>query len=117
MLANVSGINVNQVTLWAFAIGSALGAMAGVLVAADVDMTPTMGMRALMMGIVAVIIGGADSIIGIALGALLLAFGLHLGAWRLGSEWQDAIAFVILTGFLFLKPHGFFGKQVKNATA
>lgn len=115
-LANVSGINSNRIILWAFAVGSALAGLAGILVALDVDMTPTMGMNALMMGIVAVIIGGVNSISGIALGALLLALAQQFGAWYIGSQWQDAIAFVILVLFLLFKPEGFFGKKIRSAT-
>jgi branched-subunit amino acid ABC-type transport system permease component len=100
----------------AFAIGSSLAGLAGILVALDVDMTPTMGMNALMMGVVAVIIGGINSIPGIVLGALLLATAQHLGAWFIGSQWQDAIAFVILVLFLLFKPEGFFGKKVRSST-
>lgn len=116
VLANVSGINSNRVILWAFAIGSALAGLAGLLVALDVDMTPTMGMSALMMGVVVVIIGGVNSIGGIALGALLLATAQHLGAWFIGSQWQDAIAFIILVLFLLFKPEGFFGKKIRSTT-
>jgi branched-chain amino acid transport system permease protein len=115
MLADISGINSNYIILWVFAIGSALAGLAGILVAFDVDMTPTMGMHALLMGVVAVIIGGVNSISGIALGAFLLAISQHLGAWYIGSQWQDAIAFVILVLFLLFKPEGFFGKKVKSA--
>lgn len=115
-LANVSGINSNRVILWAFAIGSGLAGLAGILVALDVDMTPTMGMHALLMGVVAMIIGGVNSIPGIALGSLLLAMAQHFGAWYIGSQWQEAIAFIILVIFLFFKPEGFLGKKVKAAT-
>lgn len=115
-LASISGIASDRVILWAFAIGSALAGLAGILVALDVDMAPTMGMHALMMGVVAVIIGGVNSIPGIALGALLLALAQQFGAWYIGSQWQDAIAFVILVLFLLFKPEGFLGKRVKAAT-
>lgn len=115
-LANVSGINSNGVILWTFATGSALAGLAGILVALDVDMTPTMGMNALMMGVVVVIIGGVNSIPGIALGALLLGMAQHFGAWFIGSQWQDAIAFVILVLFLLFKPEGFFGKKIRSET-
>ena len=115
-LASVSGINSDRVTLWAFAIGSGLAAAAGILVAADVDMTPTMGMNGLMVGVVAVIIGGRGSILGVALGALLLGMAQHLGVWKISSQWQDAIAFFILLAFLIFRPQGFFGKKVKTAT-
>ncbi len=116
VLANVSGINSNAVILWAFVIGSTLAGLAGILVALDVDMTPTMGMHALMMGVVVVIIGGVNSIPGVALGALLLAMAQHFGVWFIGSQWQDTIAFVILILFLLFRPEGFLGKKVKSAT-
>ena len=116
VLANVSGIDSDAVVLWAFAIGSGLGGLAGILIAVDVDMTPTMGMNAFMMGVVTVIIGGVNSIPGIALAALLLAMAQHFGTWYIGSQWQDAIAFVILVLFLLFKPEGFLGKRVKTAT-
>lgn len=115
-LAQVSGIDSDQVILWVFAIGSALAGIAGILVALDVDMTPTMGMNALMMGVVSMIIGGVGSIWGVALGALLLGFAQNFGVWKISSQWQDAIAFIILFAFLLLKPQGFLGKKVKKAS-
>jgi len=114
-LADISGINSDKIILISFALGSALAGIAGILVALDVDMTPTMGMNALMMGVVAMIVGGVGSIWGIALGALLLALAQNLGVWYISSQWQDAIAFAILLIFLLFKPEGFFGKKVKKA--
>ena len=113
-LALISGIDTDRAILYTFAIGSALAAVAAVLVAFDVDMTPTMGMNALMMGVVAVIIGGVGSIPGAALGGLLLGLAQHLGVWQISSKWQDAIAFVILLSFLLFRPYGFFGRVVKK---
>jgi len=114
-LALISGINVNNVILFTFALGSALAGSAGILVSLDVDMTPTMGMRALLMGVVAMIIGGRNSIPGVALGALLLGMAQHLGAWQISSKWQDAIVFVILLIFLLARPQGFLGKKIRTA--
>ena len=115
-LAKISGIDSDRVILWTFAIGSALAGVAGILVAMDVDMTPTMGMNALMMGVVAVIIGGVGSIPGVALGALLLGMAQHLGVWKISSQWQDAIAFIILFLFLLIRPRGFMGRKVKKVS-
>lgn len=114
-LANISGINSDRVILISFAIGSALAGIAGILVSLDVDMTPTMGMNYLMMGVVAMIVGGVGSIRGIVLGSLLLALAQNLGVWYISSQWQDAIAFAILLIFLLFKPEGFFGKKLKKA--
>lgn len=115
-LAKTSGIEIDRVILFTFALGSALAGIAGILVALDVDMTPTMGMNALMMGVVAVIIGGVGSIPGVALGALLLGIAQHLGVWKISSQWQDAIAFVILLIFLLFRPQGFLGRKIRKVT-
>lgn len=116
-LASVSGVSPNRVVFAATAISSVLVSIAGILVALDVDMTPTMGLRALVMGIIAYIIGGVGSVAGVVLGGLLLGTSQHLGLWRIGSQWQDAIAFVVLIAFLLLKPKGFLGKQIKSEAA
>jgi len=77
-------------------------------------MSPTMGMNALMMGVVSVIIGGVNSIPGIAFGAVLIGMAQHLGVWKISSQWQESIVFIILLIFLLLKPEGLFGKKVKK---
>lgn len=114
-LARLIGINSNNIILLSFAIGSAIAGIAGILAALDVDMTPTMGMNMLLMGVVAMIIGGVGSIRGIILGSLLLSFAQNFGVWYLSSQWQDAIAFGILLIFLLLKPEGFMGKKIRKA--
>jgi branched-subunit amino acid ABC-type transport system permease component len=114
-LADACGIDSNGMILWASFIGSFLAGIAGVLLALNTSLTPTMGMNALMMGVVVVIVGGGGSIPGIMLGALLLATAQQLGAWYIGSQWQEAIAFGILLIFLFFKPHGFFGQPGRSA--
>jgi len=115
-LARTAGIETDSVILWSFVLGSAFASVGGVLMAMDTDMTPTMGMRALMMGVVAVIIGDVNSFIGIALGSVFLGMALHLGVWKIGTQWQDSIAFLILLIFLLFRPQGFLGKKIKKAT-
>ena len=113
-IALVLGIDSDKVILFAFALGSALAAVAAILISYDTDMTPIMGMNALMMGVVAVIIGGVGSIPGAALGGFLLAFAQNFGVWKIASQWQDAIAFIVLLVFLLLRPNGFFGKKIRK---
>lgn len=115
-LAGVLGTHSDRVTLLAFAVGSGLAGLAGVLVAVDVHMTPTMGMNMLMLAIVAVIVGGSGSLPGVALGALLLAAAQQFGIWKLPSQWQDAIAFFVLVVFLVVRPQGIFGQPLKKVT-
>lgn len=114
-LSKLSGIKSDRIILISFAIGSALAGIAGILVALDVDMTPTMGMNMLLMGVVVMIIGGVGSIWGIILGSLLLATAQNLAVWYISSQWMDATAFIILLIFLLFKPEGFMGKKVRKA--
>ena len=114
-LSKFSGIKSDKIILISFAVGSALAGIAVILVSLDVDMTPTMGLNMLLMGIVAMIIGGVGSIRGIVLGSLLLATVQNLAVWFISSQWMDAIAFGLLLVFLLFRPQGFFGKKLKKA--
>ena len=113
-LSNIFGISSNRVILWSFIIGSALAAIAGILIALDTDMTPTMGFHIFLYAVVAMIIGGVGSYKGLIGGALLLATAQHLSAYYIDSKWMDATAYIILILFLIWKPLGFSGKRLKK---
>ena len=113
-LGNIFGISSDRVILWSFIIGSAFAAIAGILIALDTDMTPTMGFHIFLYAIVAMIIGGVGSYKGLIGGALLLATAQHLSAYYIDSKWMDATAYVILILFLIWKPLGFSGKRLKK---
>lgn len=116
-LAIVCGLPVQRVILVTVGVSSALGALAGILYASDVGMTPTMGLPMLIMGLVAVVIGGVERIGLIALGAVLLAVLQHIGGWLISSLWKDAIAFVVLFVFLIWRPYGLgSGKKPRGST-
>lgn len=104
------GIPVESVVSLSFGVGYGMAAIAGVVAAANVDLTPTMGMRPMMMGMVAMIIGGS-SLWGTVVGAILIAVAQHVGVIWLPARWQDVIAFVILIIFLLGRPAGVFGKS------
>jgi branched-subunit amino acid ABC-type transport system permease component len=113
-LSNIFGIRSNNTILWAFGLGSALAAITGILIAFDSNMTPTMGFHWLLYGVIAMILGGVGSNRGLVFGSLLLAIMQHLFAYFIGSQWMDAIAYVILILFLIWKPLGFSGKRLKK---
>lgn len=114
-LARLTGINSDRYIMYAFAVGSFLAAIAAIMISFDTDMTPTMGFNALVMGMIAVIVGGMGSIPGAALGGLLIGLAQNLGVWVLPSQWEDTIAFVILILFLLFRPYGILGKEPKKA--
>lgn len=110
-LSRLSGINSDRYILYAFALGSFLAAVASIMISFDTDMTPTMGFNALVMAVVAVIVGGIHSLPGAALGGLLIGLAQNLGVWFLPSKWQDTIVFGILILFLIFRPYGILGKK------
>ena len=109
-LAEAMGLNTDSVRLGAMIVGSALAGLFGTLLALDLDVSPGMGLQPLMMGIVAVVIGGIDRVVGIMLGALMLGAIQNLGVWFISSQWQDAAALTILLAFLLCRPQGILGK-------
>lgn len=114
-LSSVLGISKTKAIAWSVGIGTGLATCAGILIAADIDMTPTMGFNWLLYGVVAMIIGGMGRMRYLLLGALLLATAQHLSAYYIDSKWMNATAYVILIVFLYFRPYGFSGKQLKKA--
>lgn len=113
-LSNIYGINSNRIILWATAISAALSAIAGIIIALDVDMTPTFGFNYFLYGVVAMIIGGAGSYRGLVFGSLLLATAQHLAAYYIDTKWMDATAYIILILFLIWRPLGFSGVRLRK---
>jgi branched-chain amino acid transport system permease protein len=113
-LCRIVGISVERTIIAAFATGSAIAALAAILAALDTDLRPSMGFNALLMGVVAAIVGGIGSIPGALMGGLVLGLAQHLGVWKLSTEWQDAIAFCVLIIFLVFRPQGFFGLALRR---
>lgn len=114
-LAKLSGINSDRYILYAFAIGSFLAAVAAIMISFDTDMTPTMGFNALVMGVIAVIVGGINSLPGAALGGLFIGLAQNLGVYWLPSKWKDTIAYVILILFLLFRPYGILGRKPQKS--
>ena len=114
-MCNIYGIDSDRVILRATTgVSSALAAIAGILIALDVDMTPTFGFNYFLYGVVAMIIGGVGSYRGLIFGSLLLASAQHLVAFYIDTKWMDAVAYIILILFLIWKPLGFSGLRLKK---
>lgn len=111
-LASAYGLEPRRVTGAAFAIGSGLAAVAAILAALDTGLRPSMGFNALLMAVVAVIVGGAGSIPGAILGGLGIGLMQHLAAAVIPTIWVDPIVFVLLVGFLVIRPRGVFGASI-----
>lgn len=113
--AQLMGINVNGTIALTFAIGSALAAIAGVLLcSAYPSLTPYTGAMPGIKAFVAAVFGGIGSIQGAFIGGLLLGIIEILGRAYISSQMADALVFAVLVIVLLVKPSGLLGKQIQE---
>jgi len=109
--ARLMGINVNMVIAFTFAIGSALAAAAGALLAAAYpQIWPYMGIMPGLKAFTAAVLGGIGSIPGALLGAVLMGQAEVLTAAYITTDFKDAVAFALLILVLLFRPAGLLGK-------
>ena len=113
--AQLMGINVNQTISITFAIGSALAAVAGVLLCSTVPtLMPTTGSMPGIRAFTAAVFGGIGSIPGAMIGGILLGVIEALSKAYLPNQFSDAIVFGVLILVLLVKPTGLLGKQIQE---
>jgi len=113
--AQLMGINVNRTISTTFAIGSALAAIAGVLLCSTIPtLQPTTGSMPGIRAFTAAVIGGIGSIPGAMLGGILLGLIETFSQIYISTEFSDAIVFAVLILILLVKPAGLLGKQVQE---
>ena len=113
--AQLMGVDVNQTISVTFAIGSALAAVAGVLLCSAYPvLQPTTGSMPGIKAFTAAVFGGIGSIPGAMLGGILLGLIEIFGKAYISTELGDAIVFLILIIMLLVKPTGLLGKKVNE---
>ena len=113
--AQLMGINVNRTISITFAIGSALAAVAGVLLcSAYPTLTPTTGSMPGIKAFTAAVFGGIGSIPGAMLGGILLGIIEIFAKAYISTQLSDAIVFAVLIIVLLVKPAGLLGKTVRE---
>ncbi len=113
--AELMGINVNATISMTFAIGSALAAIAGVLLcSAYPTLQPTTGSMPGIKAFTAAVFGGIGSIPGAMIGGVLLGVIEILGKAYVSTELGDALVFAVLILVLLVKPTGLLGKPMRE---
>ena len=113
--AQLMGVDVNFTISITFAIGSALAAIAGVLLCSSYPvLQPTTGSMPGIKAFTAAVFGGIGSIPGAMLGGILLGLIEIFGKAYISTELGDAIVFLILIVMLLVKPTGLLGKKVSE---
>jgi branched-chain amino acid transport system permease protein len=113
--AEMMGININGVVVTTFAIGSAMGAIAGILFAINYNsIDPFMGFNAGLKAFTAAVLGGIGNIYGAMVGGVLLGIFEGIGAGYVSSMYRDAFAFGVLILVLIFRPEGILGEIGKS---
>ena len=113
--AQLMGIGVNKTISITFAIGSALAAIAGVLLCSAYPiLMPTTGSMPGIKAFTAAVFGGIGSIPGAMLGGILLGIIEIFGKAYISTQLSDAIVFAVLIIVLLVKPTGLLGKKISE---
>ena len=113
--AELMGINVNRTISLTFAIGSALAAVAGVLLCSSYPtLMPTTGSMPGIKAFTAAVFGGIGSIPGAMVGGILLGVIEILGRAYISTELGDALVFAVLIIVLLFRPTGLLGRPVRE---
>ena len=111
-MAEVIGININKVFIRVHVVSAILVGIAAILVGLERGMTPELGTWAILYAFIPVIIGGVGSITGAAVAGYIIGLAESIGIWKIASQWQLGIAFVVLLFVLLIRPNGLFGYSV-----
>jgi branched-chain amino acid transport system permease protein len=111
--ARLMGINVNNIIVTIFVIGTSLGAVGGLFIGLYYKgITFNMGWQYGLYAFVAAIIGGIGNIPGAMLGGILLGLFNAFIAGYVSSTWSDAFTFILLIVILIVRPTGILGERV-----
>lgn len=109
--AILMGVDVNVIPLIVFAISTALGVAAGIMVGALFAIAPGIGEGLVVKGFAVLILGGLGSIPGAIVGGIVLGITESLAAGFVSSAYKDVIAFVVMIVVLLVRPQGLLGKS------
>jgi branched-chain amino acid transport system permease protein len=108
--ARLAGVRVDRTRTIGWAFAGAAGAVAGVMVTPQSALAPNSMDLLLVLGFVAAVIGGLDSLIGASIGGLILGIGLAVILEYVSSSLAFPAAFIVLILVLLVRPQGILGK-------
>ena len=105
------GVRVGRMLALGWALSAMVGAVAGMLLAPTLYLSPSMMMGVLLFGFAAAVLGGLDSPLGAIVGGLVLGVTQNLAGTYIGSDIDIAVAFLAIILVLVVRPTGLFGKR------
>jgi len=111
VIASLLGVNLRVVSLASWGIGGALGAIAAVLVAPQVSLTPDQLTAVVIQGFLAVVLAGFTNIWAAVVGGFITGVSLNLFAGLVVSDMPSIFLLGLILVVLLIRPHGLFGKK------
>lgn len=109
LAARLVGIDTERIVALSFAVSAGIGAIGGILVTPITLTSYDVGTLLALKGFAAAMLGGMGHPLGAVVGGLLVGLLEALGAGYVSSAYKDAIAFLVILGVLFARPHGLLG--------
>lgn len=114
LAATYMGIDVNKAHRVAFALGVAITATAGGLLATNYPFHPFVGLEYVIVMYAGVVLGGMGSIVGAFWGGMTIGLVQQLSTLVLPTQLQNTAIFVVFLLIVFLRPQGFFGRSAER---
>lgn len=109
-VAMAVGVSVDRIYLLVILIGSAMVALSSLLFLMGNVAFPTMGLAPVLIGFIAVFLGGTDNVLGAAVGGMVLGLATSLSGIWLAGDFAAVVVFGILFVVLVFRPQGLLGK-------
>ena len=110
--ASLLGVDINRVIIFTFFTSGAMAGVAGVLTAlVYLQITPFIGIRQGLIGMVAMVIGGVGNLRGAMIGGLMIGIIEVMNDAYFTASYRDIILFGLFLIFIVFKPEGLFGKK------
>jgi branched-chain amino acid transport system permease protein len=111
--AALSGVNVETVYAFTFALACGLAAVSGALLGPTTAIFPHIGEWAVLKGFIVVVMGGLGSMAGAVVGGMILGIVEALGGNYISIVFKDALGYGIIVAVLLWRPTGLFGRKVR----
>lgn len=107
--AELLGVNRRRTVLWAWVVGGALGSLAGLFIATQLQVDQNVIVDFMLASFAAVVLGGFTSLGGVVLAGVTVGIVLNILSTFVSSTLTDTFTFLFIALVLFLRPHGLFG--------
>ena len=107
-LLAAGGVNVQRLFTLVFALGAFIAGLAGAVVSPQIGVSPGIDASIIVFAFIVTVVGGLGSILGAAVGALVIGASETLGA-RVAEDWATVFPYVAMIVILWVRPWGLFG--------